>query len=175
MKNLHDMDMYPGITVGCAHASFTKTLIDMAGADIMEGVYGVFPTVTWNDDVPGIAKAKEYCQENNPQDYGNMDYLSSWSSALIMAEILRTALKTTSFDVLAKGDVESWRAVEKNGIQKLSDYDVEGITAPVNYTEGDNRLDKYLKLYRVVDGEIAPISDWVEAPLIKYEEFSWWG
>ncbi len=175
MKNLHDMDMYPGITVGCAHASFTKTLIDMAGADIMEGVYGVFPTVTWNDNVPGIAKAAEYCQKNNPLDYGNMDYLSSWSSALIMAEILRTALKTTSFDVLAKGDVESWRAVEKNGIKKLAGYDVEGITAPVNYIDGDNRLDKYLKLYRVVDGTITAISDWVEAPLIKYEEYSWWG
>jgi branched-chain amino acid transport system substrate-binding protein len=175
MKNLHDMDMYPGITVGCAHASFTKTLIDLAGTDVMEGVYGVFPTVTWKDDVPGIAKAKEYCQKNNPTDYGNMDYLSSWSSALIIAEILRTALKTTSFDVLSKGDVESWRAVENEGIKKLSNYDVEGITASVSYSEGDNRLDKYLKLYRVVNGEITPISDWVAAPLIKYEEYSWWG
>jgi hypothetical protein len=82
------------------------------------------------------------------------------SSALIIAEILRTALKTTSFDALSKGDVESWRAVEKNGIKQLSNYDVEGITASVNYSEGDNRLDKYLKLYRVVNGEIASISDW---------------
>jgi len=147
----------------------------MAGADNVEGVYGVFPTMNWYDDVPGIAKATEYCQKNNPQDYGNMDYLGTWSTMLVVADILRTALKTTSFDVLSKGDVESWRAVEKNGIQKLNGYDVEGITAPVSYSAGDNRLDKSLKLYRVTNGSINSISDWIEVPPIKYEEYSWWG
>jgi branched-chain amino acid transport system substrate-binding protein len=167
--------MYPGITVGSAHAGFTKALIDLAGADIVEGVYGVFPTMNWYDDVPGIAKATEYCQKNNPIHYGNMDYLGTWSTMLVVSAILKKALDSTSFDVLSKGNVESWRAVEKNGIQKLSGYDVEGITAPVSYTEGDNRLDKSLKLYRVTDSEIVSISDWIEVPPIKYEEYSWWG
>lgn len=175
MKNLHDLGMYPGITVGCAHASFTKALVDLAGADVVEGVYGVFPTVTWNDNVPGIAKATQYCKKNNPTDYGNMDYLGTWSTMLVVADILRTALKTTSYEVLSKGDVNSWRAVEKNGIQKLSNYSVEGITAPVTYTAGDNRLDKYLKLYQVKSGSITSISDWIEAPMVKYEAYSWWG
>ena len=154
MKNMHDLGMYPGVTVACAHASFTKALVDLAGADIVEGIYGVFPTVTWDDSAGGIAKATEYCKKNNPADYGNMDYLSAWSTALIIAEILKTALKTTSYDVLSKGDVNSWRAVEKTGIQKLAGYDVEGITAAVTYTAGDNRLDKYLKLYQVKKGVI---------------------
>ncbi len=175
MKNLHDLGMYPGITVGSAHAGFTKALIDLAGADIVEGVYGVFPTMNWYDDVPGIAKATEYCQKNNPIHYGNMDYLGTWSTMLVVSAILKKALDSTSFEVLSKGNVESWRAVEKNGIQKLSGYDVEGITAPVSYTEGDNRLDKSLKLYRVTDSEIVSISDWIEVPPIKYEEYSWWG
>ena len=65
--------MYPGITIGCASASFTKALVDLAGADVMEGVYGVCHTVSWDDNVPGIAKAKEYCQKNHPvrlREYG---------------------------------------------------------------------------------------------------------
>jgi branched-chain amino acid transport system substrate-binding protein len=175
MKNMHDLGMYPGVTVGCAHASFTKALIDLAGASVVEGVYGVFPTVTWNDNVQGIAKATQYCQKNNPADYGNMDYLGTWSTMLVVSDILKTALKTTSYEVLSKGDVNSWRAVEKNGIQKLSNYNVEGITASVSYTAGDNRLDKYLKLYRVTNGAITSISDWILAPLVKYEDYSWWG
>jgi branched-chain amino acid transport system substrate-binding protein len=174
MKNLHDMDMYPSITVGCAHASFTKALIDLAGADIVEDVYGVFPTMNWYDDIPGIVKAKEYCQKNNPADSGNMDYLSTWSTMLVVAAILREAIENAGYEVLAKGDVESWRAVEKSGIQKLDGYDVEGITAPVSYTEGDNRLDKSLKLYRITGGEIVSLTDWIEVPPINYEEYSWW-
>lgn len=175
LKNAHELGMYPSITIGCAHASFTKALIDLAGADIAEGVYGVFPTVSWDDKVPGIAKAAEYCQKNNPKDYGNMDYLSTWTTSLIIREILRLAVKNAGYDVLAKGNVESWRALEKNGIQKLKDYKVEGLHAPVTYTPGDNRLDKYLKLYKISGGKIVAITDWIEAPLIKYEEFDWFG
>jgi branched-chain amino acid transport system substrate-binding protein len=175
MKNLRDMGMYPEITVGCAHASFTKALIDLAGADVVEGVYGVFPTMNWYDDLPGIAKAAEYCQKNNPKDYGNMDYLSTWSTMLVVAAILKKAIENAGYGVLAKGDVASWRAVENEGIKQLDGYNVEGITAPVSYTEGDNRLDKSLKLYRITGGEIASITDWIEVPPIKYEEYSWWG
>ena len=174
MKNLSDLGMYPGVTVGCAHASFTKALVDLAGADKVEGVYGVFPTVTWNDNVPGIAKAKEYCQNNHPTNYGNMDYLATWSTMLTVHGILKTALANSSYETLSKGDVNSWRAVENSGIKKLSNYDVGGITAPVSYTEGDNRLDKSLKLFRVTNGTITSISDWIAAPLVKYEDYPWW-
>ena len=175
LKNAHELGMYPGITIGCAHASFTKVLIDLAGADIAEGVYGVFPTVSWEDNVPGLAKAAEYCKKNNPKDYGNMDYLSTWTTSLIVAEILRLAVENAGYDVLAKGNVESWQALEQYGIQKLKDYDVERIHGPVTYTPGDNRLDKYLRLYKISGGKIVMIVDWMKAPLIKYEEFDWFG
>jgi branched-chain amino acid transport system substrate-binding protein len=163
LKNAHDLGMYPGMTVACAHASFTKALIDLAGADIAEGVYGVFPTVTWDDtNVPGIAKAAEYCQKNNPDDYGNMDYLTCWSTSLIMAEILKNAVNSVGYDVLAKGDANAWKAIEQSGIQKLN-YKVEGLQGAVSYTSGNNLLDKYVKLYTVKGGTITAIGDWVSA------------
>ena len=170
IKNAFELGMYPGIVIGCAHASYTKALVDIAGADIVEGVYGVFPTVAWGDDVPGMAKMTEYCKKLHPKDYGNMDYITSWAEALIGAEILRNALKGAGYDVLAKGDVESWRATEKYGIQAL-DYDVEGLHGPVKYTPGDNRLDKSIRVFQVIDGEITAVSGWIEAPRIPYEKF----
>jgi branched-chain amino acid transport system substrate-binding protein len=174
MKNAYELGMYPGITIGLGHASITKALVDIAGADIVEGVYGVFPTVNWGDNVPGMAKMTEYVRNLHPGDEGNMDYITSWAQSLIIAEILRLAVENAGYDVLAKGDVESWRAVETQGIQKL-DYDVEGLHSPVNYAPGDNRLAKSLRVFQIQNGAIVPITDWIEAPVVKYEEFDWFG
>ena len=100
-----------------------------------------------------------------------MDYMASWAQSLIIAEILKKALKNVGYDVLAKGDVEAWQAIETQGIQKLKDYDVGGLQGPVSYTPGDNRLGKSLRIFQVKKGVITAITDWMEAPLIKYEDF----
>jgi len=175
IKNAYELGLYPGIPIGLGHASITKALVDIAGADICEGVYGVFPTVNWGDDVPGMAKVVEYCQKLHPKDEGNMDYITSWAQSLIMAEILRVAVENVGYDVLAKGDVESWRAIETYGIQRLKDYDVGGLHGPASYTPGDNRLSKSVRVFQIQSGEIIPVTDWVEAPVVKYEEFEWFG
>lgn len=175
IKNAYELGMYPGIPIGLGHAGITKALVDIAGADIVEGVYGVFPTANWGDDVPGMAKLIEYCLELHPKDEGNADYITAWAQSLILAEILRVALENVGYDVLAKGDVESWRAVETQGIQKLDGYDVEGLESPVSYTPGDNRLGKSLRVFQIQNGAIIPLTDWLEAPLVKYEEFEWFG
>ena len=175
IKNAYELGMYPGIPIGLGHAGITKALVDIAGADIVEGIYGVFPTANWGDDVPGMAKLIEYCLELHPKDEGNADYITSWAQSLILAEILRVALENVGYDVLAKGDVESWRAVETQGIQKLDGYDVEGLESPVSYTPGDNRLGKSLRVFQIQNGEIVPMTGWIEAPVVKYEEFEWFG
>jgi branched-chain amino acid transport system substrate-binding protein len=175
VKNAYELGMYPGITIGSGHAGFTKALVDAAGADIAEGVYGVFPTVSWGDDVPGMAKMTEYLQANHPDDAGNMDYITTWAQSLLMVEIVRTALDNVGYDVLAKGDAEAWKAIEEQGIQKLKDYDVGGLHGPVSYTAGDNRLSKSVRVFQVQGGEITPLTDWIDAPVVEYEKFDWFG
>lgn len=175
IKNAYALGMYPGMTIGLGHASITKALVDIAGADIVEGVYGVFPTVSWGDNVPGMAKMTEYCQRLHPKDYGNMDYITSWAQSLIVAEVLKLAVKNAGYDVLAKGNIESWQALETQGIQKLKNFDVAGLHGPASYTPGDNRLSKSSRVFQIKKGVITPVSDWVEAPTVKYEEFDWFG
>jgi len=175
IKNANDLGLYPGVTIGLGHAGITKALVDIAGADIVEGVFGVFPTVNWGDDVPGMAKMTEYCRNLHPEDEGNMDYITSWAQSLIMAEILRVAVGNVGYDTLAKGDVDAWRALETQGIQKLKDYDIGGLHGPVSYTPGDNRLSKSVRVFQIQNGVITPISGWVEAPMVKYEDFDWFG
>lgn len=175
IKNARELGMYPSITIGLGHAGITKALVDIAGSDIVEGVYGVFPTVNWNDNVPGMAKMKEYAQRLHPNDVGNMDYITSWAQSLVAAEILRLAVKNAGYDVLAKGGEEAWKAIETQGIQKLKNFDVGGLHGPVTYTPGDNRLSKSLRIFQIKKGAITPVTGWQETPTIKYEEFDWFG
>jgi len=168
VQNAVDLGMYPGVTIGCGHASFTSVLVELAGADA-EGVYGVYPTVNWDDNVPAMAKMTEYCQEHHPDDYGNMDYITSWAEGLIVAEIMRLAIDNVGVDNLTP------QAVEEYGFKKLNNFDVGGLHGPVSYTTGDNRLSKSSRVLQIEGGEIVPISNWVEAPLIKYEDFDWFG
>ena len=175
IKNAVDLGLYPGVTIGLGHAGITKALVDIAGADVVEGVFGVFPTVNWGDNVPGMAKMTEYVRELHPKDEGNMDYITSWAQSLIVAEILRLAIENAGYDVLAKGDEEAWQAVETQGIQKLKDFDVGGLHGPVSYTPGDNRLSKSVRIFQIQNGKITPVTDWIEAPVVKYEEFDWFG
>lgn len=175
IKNAVDLGLYPGVTIGLGHAGITKALIDIAGADTVEGVYGVFPTVNWGDNVPGMAKMTEYCQKLHPNDYGNMDYITSWAQSLIVAEVLRLAVENAGYNVLAKGDEKAWQAVETQGIQKLNNFDVGGLHGPVSYSPGDNRLSKSVRIFQIQKGAIVPITDWIESTLVKYEEFDWFG
>ena len=175
MKNARDLGMYPGMTVGLGHASITKALVDIAGADTVEGTYGVFPTVSWGDNVPGMAKMTEYVRKLHPKDEGNMDYITSWAQSLVMAEALKLAVQNVGYDVLAKGDLQAWKAVETQGIQKLKNYDVGGLHGPVTYTPGDNRLSKSVRVFQIKKGVITPVTDWIEAPVIEYEKFDWFG
>lgn len=161
LKNMKDLGLTPAtVTIGMAHASFDKSLITLAGADVVNGVYGVYPTITWDDSNPGIAKAQEYLQKNHPEDAGSMDYLCMWCNGLVLAQILKNAVQNVGYNALANGDANSWKAIEQDGIQKLN-YNVEGIQGAVSYTPGDNRLDKYVKIYTIKDGNITPLSDWV--------------
>ena len=162
IKNAVELGMYPGITIGCGHASFTKALVDLAGADVVEGVYGVYPTVGWDDDAPAMKKVIEYCRGYHPDDEGNMDYIISWAQSLIAVEILRLAVKNAGADDLTP------QVVETQGFKKLKNFDVGGLHGPVTYTAGDNRMSKSVRVFRIEDGELVPITGWVEAPMIDY-------
>ena len=175
IKNAKDLGLFPGVTIGVCHAGMTKALVDLGGASVVEGVYGVFPTVSWTDNAAGIAKMNEYATKYHPSDVDNSDYMTAWAQSLIMAEILKKALDNVGYDALAKGDASAWAAVETNGFQKLNGYDVGGLQGPVSYTPGDNRLGKSTRVFQVKGGVIVPVSDWVEAPLIKYENYDWFG
>jgi branched-chain amino acid transport system substrate-binding protein len=176
LKNARDLNMIPGMTVACAHASFTKALIDAAGKDVAEGVYGVYPTVNLGDNVTGMAKVVEYCTSQHPEYLGNNDYLAGWASSLINAEILKQAIQNSNVDDLFKGDATSWQLAETNGFMKVIGYDVGGLQGPVDFSGTlDKRGSKSVKVFQIQNGQMVSLTDWVNAPNIPYETFDWFG
>jgi len=172
IQNARDLGL--DVVIASGHAGYTSALVELAG-DAAEGVYGVFPTVSWGDDVPGMDKLMEYCDANHPDDAGNGDYITGWAQSLIMAKIVETAVKNVGYDDLAAGDAAAWALLETEGIQKLNNYDVDGLHGPVTYTAGDNRLSKSVRVLQVQDGVITALTDWIDAPVVEYENFDWFG
>jgi branched-chain amino acid transport system substrate-binding protein len=163
VKDAVTLGMYPGITIGCGHASFTSEFVTLAGANA-DGVYGVFPTVSWGDEVPAMAKMTEYANNYHPEFADNMDYITAWAEGLIIAEVLRLAIQNAP---VGANDLTA-EYVEQYGFKMFNGFDVGGLHGPVTYTDGDNRLSKSLRVFQVQNGEIQAVSDWTDAPLIDY-------
>jgi branched-chain amino acid transport system substrate-binding protein len=169
LKDAYNQKLIPSVTVACGHAGFTKALVDLAGKDVCEGVYGVYPTVNWGDDVPGMAKMVEYAKANHPEYVGNNDYLTGWASSLIGAEIIKQAMKNSSLDVLSKGDATAWNAIETQGFMQVKGYDIQGLHGPVDFSNPmDKRGSKSVKIFQIQNGNLVSLTGWVDAPLINY-------
>jgi branched-chain amino acid transport system substrate-binding protein len=162
IKNAKELGMFPDMDIACGHAGMTQALVDLAGADVVEGVYGVYPTVSWGDDVPGMEKMTEYVLKNHPEYQKNADYIVSWAQTLIVAEILRLALENHDIGELTP------QIIEEYGIKRMNNFDVAGLHGPVTYLAGDNRLAKTVRIFKITNGVIKPISGWVEAPFVNY-------
>ena len=92
-----------------------------------------------------------------------------------MIKIVETAIKNAGYDALAAGDANAWAVIENEGIKKLVNYLVEGLHGPVSYSVGDNRLSKSVRVFQVVNGKVEALTDWINAPVVKYEDFEWFG
>jgi branched-chain amino acid transport system substrate-binding protein len=163
IRALQTTNRLAGITIGCGHASFTSEMVNLAGAANANGVLGVFPTVSWGENVPGMSKMTEYVQKYHPDFAANMDYITAWAEGLLIAKILQTAIDNTPGGAAALTP----QNVEKYGF-KMLDYNVEGLHGPVKYTSGDNRLSKAMRVFEVSDGVITAITDWINAAYIDY-------
>jgi hypothetical protein len=79
----------------------------------------------------------------------------SWG--MTYAAGLKLALKTVGYDKLTPDDMY-------NAYQKITGLDKKGVQGPCAYSPTSRRGSLEVKIYRVRDGKIVPISDWTKAP-----------
>ncbi|MDH5696468.1 MAG: ABC transporter substrate-binding protein [Dehalococcoidia bacterium] len=148
-------------------AACGSTFVEIAGADVAEGIMGVLGSVVPGMDVPGMAAIEEYGAEWHPDVWENQYYIYCWASALMVSEALRVALENVGYDGLTP------ETVETQGIRKIKGFSTGGLTGSVDMDEYDRRLSKAALIIKVSDGVWTPISDWIQAPAIHYEEYDW--
>jgi len=153
-----------GICLG--HASALPAFVDLAGS-AAEGVYGMQSPVFWGASVPAMPALTQYCQTYHPGDVGNPDYMLGWQLGMCAAESLKNAV------IQSGGEALTPQIVEANGVRQVS-FDAGGLTGWVDWMDDyDRRGAKSINLALVQGGQWEVLAPWIEAPLIHYEDYSW--
>jgi branched-chain amino acid transport system substrate-binding protein len=77
----------------------------------------------------------------------------------VMIEAIRIAIEEVGYENL------DGRAV-KEAMYSIKDFDPHDIGRPVTYTPEDHRGRPVIRIYEVQGGEVVPVSDWRDAPML---------
>jgi branched-chain amino acid transport system substrate-binding protein len=157
------LDAWDSVIVGAVNWAMNTDVVNILGenAALMEGMYGVFPYLWWNDtEAPGVQEALASFEANEyPESEKAVGYLLSYGSIYALRDILVHAINTVGFenlDGVAFFDaMKDLGTISANG---LFDLDVRG----------ENRAPNMAQIRRaeVVDGTIdfVVVEDFFELP-----------
>ena len=129
-------------------------LIEALGP-LADGYFGA-KTFPWYTETPILYDIlREY--------EGRLDTTGSGACTLqfvpVMIEAIRIAIEEVGYENL------DGRAV-KEAMYSIKDFDPHHIGRPVTYTREDHRGTPATRIYEVQGGEVVPVSDWQEAPML---------
>jgi branched-chain amino acid transport system substrate-binding protein len=154
LRNAATMGYAP--TFACLNWCANELLVELAG-DATDGVVGAMPFAPPSEGVPGLEAARSYLDGyggGRLEDKG-VPYAQGWWTMAVMAEGIRRVVRS--------GAPLTGAAV-KAALEELSDYDTGGVTFPITFTPSDHRGAKGMRLFRVVDGAWAPLTEFRHAP-----------
>jgi len=142
-------------------ATLVRSLVDMMGP-ALEGYLTPRGCPVWTEvENPGIKWAQEvylrYHGKTEPPD----NYEDSMIRAsAVLPEAIKRAIEKVGYENL------DGRAVNE-ALQTLEDFDPYGYGTPVTYTDPEVRRGSGLaRVYQVQAGDVVPVTDWQEAPII---------
>ncbi len=109
-------------------------------------------------EVPGIKLLRDFQMKY----WGRLDIQGDEAHSLRVAYVACEAMKRAVEDV---GYENLDGAALKEGLDSMKDFDTYGI-GPITYTPEDHRGSNLAKIYQVKGGEVVPVTDWREAPML---------
>ncbi len=132
-----------------------EIFINLAG-DAAEGVYGTIPFTPPSDPVPGHdAPAKWLKDHGSSLEEMGLHYVQGWWTMAVMAEGIKR--------VVDQGKDVTGENI-KAALETISNFDTQGVTAPITFTPQSHRGNTALRLYQVQGGKWVRASDYVSAP-----------
>jgi hypothetical protein len=142
-------------------AGATEEGIGVSMLDMGPAVEGFFQTkcFPWYEETPILGDIlREY--EGRLDTSGGAASMVACASVPI--EAIRIAIEEVGYENLDR------RAV-KEAMYSIKDFDPHHIGRPVTYTREDNRGAPLLRIYEVQVGDVVPVTDWREAPMLVPE------
>jgi branched-chain amino acid transport system substrate-binding protein len=163
----------PGIIAKCANqmgfkVNFAGAYVDegtvTVGGRAMEGWIALFSQRSLAEDKhPGINVLREWLRKKNrdPKVW-QMGYVSIWGNMLIAREAIKNAVKKAGWDrldgIAIKAQMEEMRDFSPLGLGYWT-YEPGRMTPRMS------------RIYRITNGKVIPISDWLECPDLRPAKF----
>jgi branched-chain amino acid transport system substrate-binding protein len=141
-------------------ATLTRSVVDIVGPSL-EGYFTPKACPVWNEvENPGIKWAQDvYLMYHGTKEIPD-SYELSIRPCPILLEAIKRAIEKVGYENL------DGRAVNE-ALQTLEDFDPYGFGVPVTYTDPEvRRGSPWARIYQVQGGDVIPVSDWQEAPIM---------
>jgi len=129
-----------------------KKLVELVGKDA-EGYMGTSGFAFWdNDEVEGIKFLKKLNKKYHPEvTFRPVNYVQGFSSMYVLLSGLKMAQKNYAGENL------------KKIFESMKNFDTMGLTAPVTFTPDSHKGVSALKIYKIQNGNVKPMTDFISA------------
>jgi ABC-type branched-subunit amino acid transport system substrate-binding protein len=142
----------------CAAATLGD-VIALGGPELAEGYRGEYFFEPMSKDPSlggsaGLKLARELWAKNHGKEAPNDMYLNGVLSGMVIAEGIRQALAVVPPEKLTGEAI-------KQGLDKISSFDGQGLTQPISYVKDDHIGQKQVRFWVVKKGFVEPVSGWM--------------
>ena len=142
----------------CAAATLGD-VIALGGPDLAEGYQGEYFFEPMSKDPAlggsaGLKLARELWSKNHGKETANDMYVNGVLSGMVIAEGIRQAL-----DAVPPERIDG-EAI-KQGLDRISGFDAQGLTRPISYVKDDHIGPKQVRYWVVKKGFVEPVSGWM--------------
>ncbi len=135
----------------CNTRVFTEDLPRMT-MGIEEGILGIQPVTPYGATVPGMERIVRCHDKWHPYHQPNLVYVEGWANILVPMEACRIA------DEAGKLTSDGIKEV----LESFRNFDTGGIVPPVSYFQHDHRPTTQTKIYRIENGQLVAITDYID-------------
>lgn len=155
-------DLKLNIPLTSSPISTLGEIIALAGPELAEGYQGqyTYEPMSINPNLPlspGMVLVKKIWKNYHPGEVERDMYVNGILSGMIIAEALKLALDEIPPEKLNGETVKTY------GIDKIRNFDGMKLTAPFSYSPGNHHGQKVARFYKVHNGYVEPISEWIPA------------
>ncbi len=141
--------------VVCLNWCADELFISLAG-DAAEGVVGALPFTPPSVPVDGHADPAKWLEDHGSSlDEKGLHYVQGWWTMAIMAE---------GIEMVIKDGLEVNGENIKAALEKLSNFETGGVTAPISFSASSHKGNNALRLFKVEGSKWIQVSDYISAP-----------